>query len=285
MTKKIIFLAFILLFISSSSFAQSPQISSGLAYLTATQNPDGSWGGGASYADYLPSTVSVIDALKALNQTGTAGYSDALSWLNSQGLNTADYLSERIYSLSASGADLSLLLLYEDPSIGAWGDYYDFKVNNLNTALALQAFKTINYPDLNIISHALGYLTGAQNPDGGWGFTHSTSSGGDYSNVYMTAMVLNTLSQFKTTYNLQTNINNAVSYLLSHQNPDGGFGSSPATVYETALAFEALLTSGADISSSAPNAINYLLSTQSPNGSWNDDPYSTALALRDYKQN
>lgn len=97
----------------------------------------------------------------------------------------------------------------------------------------------------------------------------------------MTALVLNTLSQFKLIYDLQTEINNAASYLLSHQNSDGSFGEG--TVYETALAFEALIASGAvgaENYTVLQNAIAYLTSTQLPNGSWNDDPYSTALALR-----
>ncbi len=97
------------------------------------------------------------------------------------------------------------------------------------------------------------------------------------------AVVLNTLSQFKSTYDIRTPISNAVAYLLTKQKPDGGFGSSSSTVFETALSFESLVMSGslgATIPKVMQNAINYLSSTQLPNGSWNDDPYSTALALR-----
>ncbi len=121
----------------------------------------------------------------------------------------------------------------------------------------------------------MAYLLSAQNPDGGWGFYQ-----GDTGNVYVTSLVLSTLSQFKTVYNLQTPINNAATWLLTKQNVDGGFGSSPSTVYESALAFIALHESGLPQSQSLQNAIGYINSTQNVNGSWNDDPYSTALALR-----
>ncbi len=62
------------------------------------------------------------------------------------------------------------------------------------------------------------------------------------------------------------------------QNIDGSFGEG--TVYESALAFDALIESTADISSISQPATDYLLTNQLPNGSWEDDPYSTALALR-----
>jgi len=96
----------------------------------------------------------------------------------------------------------------------------------------------------------------------------------------MTALVLKTLSLYKGIYNIQNSINKALAYILTKQNPDGGFGSSPSTVYETALAFESLVASGADISAVASSAINYLITTQLSDGSWVEDPYSTALALR-----
>lgn len=72
----------------------------------------------------------------------------------------------------------------------------------------------------------------------------------------------------------------ALTFLLSKQNPDDGFGAGSSTVYETALAFIALIESGQTQGLPLQNAITYLTTTQLPNGSWNDDPYSTALALR-----
>ncbi|PIV20895.1 MAG: hypothetical protein COS40_10190 [Deltaproteobacteria bacterium CG03_land_8_20_14_0_80_45_14] len=258
-----------------SSLAESQSITNGIDYLISSQKPDGSWEGDTFGAESIPTTVAVLEALKALNQTGTSNYTYAISWLQNQSLDTTDYLSERIYALSVAGSDKDLLLSYLDDLVSAWGGYDEYGVNNLDTSLALLALKRIHYSDPNITSHGLGYLLSTQNSDGGWGFYL-----GDESNVYMTALVLNIFSQYKSIYNLQTQINNGVTYLFSKQNPDGGFGSSPSTVYETALAFLALVESGTNISSVAPQAINYLTTTQLPNGSWNDDPYSTALALR-----
>ena len=99
--------------------------------------------------------------------------------------------------------------------------------------------KSVNYSNQTTISNAILYLVTNQNTDGGWGFY-----AGDDSNVYMTALVLQTLNMFNSTFNLRNSINTATAYLLAHQNSDGGFGSSPSTVYETALSFLALLGSG-----------------------------------------
>jgi len=74
-------------------------------------------------------------------------------------------------------------------------------------------------------------------------------------------------------------IDSAISFLSSTQNPDGGFGASPSTVYETSLTYLSLVGQTTD-ATVLGNAINYLSSTQLPDGSWEDDPYSTALALR-----
>ena len=62
----------------SVAFAQSQQITNGLSYLTSTQNLDGSWGSDTSGTEVLPSTVSVIEALQAMNQSNTQSYSNAL---------------------------------------------------------------------------------------------------------------------------------------------------------------------------------------------------------------
>ena len=276
-----IILVEILILFASPTLGQP--IQGGLNYLISSQNPNGSWGNQTSCAESFPSTIEVLKTLRVLNNAGNSTYTDAISWLQNQSLDTTDYLSERIYALSVAGPDRDILLSFLDELLMAWGGYDEYGVNNLDTSLALSALKRINYSDQNIASYGLGYLLSTQNSDGGWGVYPSACSGceADPSNVYMTSLVIDTLSQYKSIYNLEAQINNGVAYLLSKQNPDGGFGSSPSTVYETALAFLALIImNGQGQAQPLQNAINYLTSTQLSNGSWNDDPYSTALALR-----
>ena len=273
-------LSLILFLLPMGAYAQSPAIDAGVGYLTSTQNPDRSWGGAGGSTGTVASTVTVLDTLKLLNQTDLYEYSGAVSWLQNQSLDTTEHLSDRINTLTIGGADADRLLTYLDKLMNAWGGYNDYGVSIIDTVQALQALKTINHSDSATFAAALGYLTTTQNSDGGWGFFN-----GDASNTYVTSLVLRTLAEFKSTYTgLEPTITRAVTFILSKQdnvsNPPGGFGSSPSTVHETALAYEALVVSGVDVSVAIPQAITYLTQTQQSNGSWNNDAYATALALQ-----
>lgn len=276
MRKRVLSLAvfIILSILHSSAHAQAPQIPLGLSWLTSTQTATGNWPEKDTTEYY--STASALDAVYALEPSSPA-YAPAFQWLSSQFVSPTDYLSRRIITLKRAGADVSSemegLLLYRNPD-GGWGGETFYLSDSLDTALALQALKAANYSDLSLVNAGLAYLTSSQNTDGGWGFYKGNSS-----NVYMTAIVSATLQQFPQTTTLATAIGKATSYLRARQNADGGFGSSPSTVYETALAYGALVSVITD-ATVLSKAINYLAATQLPNGSWNDDPYSTALALQ-----
>ncbi len=108
-TTVLYFIAILLIFIPVA-FAQTPEVTNGLAYLDSVQNPDGSWGDVASSTEVMPATASVIEAMKELGETSSQNYNDAFTWLQSQSLETTDYLSERIHALSAAGIDQDSLL-------------------------------------------------------------------------------------------------------------------------------------------------------------------------------
>jgi len=278
--KKIVFLAVVILYLLTNawipaSYAQSPAILNGVNWLTSAQADDGSWA--RVYSTEYYSTVAASDAMYAVIPSSLS-YTKSIQWVSSQVVSPTDYLSRRLISLSHSGISISEelkdLLLYQSTD-GSWGGNIDCLNSILDTALALQALKTANYTDQSVIYPALNYLLSTQNPDGGWGFYQ-----GDDSNIYVTAQVLSTLARFRTIYIVEPQLASAASFLLSKQNPDGGFGAGSSTVYESALAFIALIESGQGQALSLQNAVNYLTTTQSANGSWNDDPYSTALAVR-----
>lgn len=273
----IICVALYLVVFAAIAQAQLPQIQSGLNYLSLSQNTDGTWGSAASTVEITSFTVAGIDALKSLNQTTGSAYTIATTWLQSQSPVSVDYQAQRIRTLGLTDTSINALIPLLDQLKHAWGGDDGYETDNLDTAFALQAFKTANYTDQNTIYPALGYLTSTQKTDGGWGFAQEEEGA---SNVYVTSIVLSTLAQFKDTYMMDQQIASATAYLLSKQNSDGGFGSGASTVYESALAFIALMESGQTQGLSLQNAINYLSTTQLANGSWNDDPYSTALALR-----
>src|SRR4030043_893736 len=272
------FIFFLTFLYASFSFAQSSSIANGLTYLQSTQSLEGYWGDVSEvpYNSFVD-TCSVVETLNYLNERGPA-YNLAVQWINATEVFNNDYLFTKVLVLAQAGFDISMIrdyLLSVKNDDGGWGVTGGFESDIKRTAVALQALKATIYSDQTVMDNAISYLLSNQNSDGGWGFYE-----GDESNVYMTSSALKVLTSFNGIYDLQEEIDSAVAYLLTKQNPDGGFGTSPSTVYETALAFDALVASGTDISAVASSAINYLLTTQLANGSWEEDPYSTALALR-----
>ncbi len=265
----------------SVTYAQSPAISNGLNWLNSVQSADGSWDSVSSTADIIPTTSAALESLVLLSNNSSQNYVNAANWLAAQQIDTTRSLAERLSIFSTSTADKDVILSYLDNLTRAWGGYDDYTVDILDTALALQALKAANYSDTTVLFQAINYLTTNQNADGGWGFRAATSvDAGDPSNAYTTAIVLKALFSYNSLFLLQDSINKASAYLLSKQNPDGGFGSSPSNVYETALSIVSLIESGQGGALPLQNAINYLTSSQQTNGSWNDDPYYTALALQ-----
>ncbi len=266
----------LLLALSSSAFAQSPQISNGLSWLYSAQTTTGNWPQVVT-TDYY-STAAAMDAVFSLDPSNPA-YSTAFQWLSTQLVSPTDYLSRQIIALSRGGHDTSgyitSLLLYRNADGGFGGADNCPNSYILDTALALQALSSVNYSDTTLIGQSLNYLTSNQNPDGGWGFT-----AGDTSNTYVTSIVLRSLSVYNSVFINQNSINQASSFLLAHQNSDGGFGNSPSTIYDTAMSLMSLIESGQGSTQTILSGINYLATTQAADGSWNDDPYSTALALQ-----
>ncbi len=193
MVKKIlnIIIAFlVLLFISSLSFASSLSITNGLPWLTSTQNSDGSFG---ITETSILDTTNVLDTLNLLQPTSTS-YLTGVTWLRSQTVISTDFLARQIMSLSSAGtgitSDLTNLIDNENTDNG-WGGDISATSMIIDTALALDALKSVNYSNQATISNAVLYLVTNQNSDGGWGFY-----AGDDSNVYMTAIVSSTLEQF-----------------------------------------------------------------------------------------
>jgi protocatechuate 3,4-dioxygenase beta subunit/prenyltransferase beta subunit len=251
-----------------------PGMDTGVAWLMSNQKSDGSWQNLALSAvrDTAEATTTLKDFTSA-----QANYTAGLQWLSGANPVNVDYLSRKIEVLSASGQEVQALvseLVSRQNADGGWGSNGLYRSTPVDTAFALRALTGIQYADQNAVARSVEYLLAKQKSDGGWGFYQE-----DQSNVLMTATVSGVLQKFTSRVSVAAAIEKAKNYILSHQNSDGGFGSSPSTVYETALAYMTLsgvTTDGTVLG----NALNFLMSEQSADGSWIEDPYSTALAVR-----
>ncbi len=246
----------------------------GVAWLMSNQKSDGSWQNMAQTA--VRDTEEAAITLKDFT-TAQANYANGLQWLGAASSMNVDHLSRKITALSASGQDVQSLvseLISRRNTDGGWGSNGIYRSTLMDTAFALKALIGIQNADQNVVSTSVEYLISRQNSDGGWGFYQE-----DDSNVLMAAMVSGVLQEITSTLAIASAIEKAKNYILSHQNSDGGFGSSPSTVYETALAYIALSGRTTD-GTVLGNALYYLISQQSADGSWFEDPYSTALAVK-----
>lgn len=144
-----------LLFVFLSTQAvQAQSIASGLSYLRASQNGDGTWGDsvGTLYRD----TTVVLDALARLGWTGT-DYTQGVFALASLPSKNNDDLARQVAALAGAGQDvaaqLSELALAQNPDITTlsdlrfpgrgWGIAPGFGSSTLDTALALRAMLVV----------------------------------------------------------------------------------------------------------------------------------------------
>lgn len=258
---------------SSTPRSLPPSIDNAVTWLMNRQQSDGSW------AEFpLTTERDTAESVTTLQHFPIAvqSFQTGFAWLGNNSSSNTDFLARRIEASIQAGSDSSALvqeLLARRNRDGGWGSNRNFISSSTDTALALKALAVAGYNDGTVTGPAIAFLQGTQNGDGGW-------SGDDvFSTIQPTTAVLTAFNFYRKNTSLDSNLTKAAAFLASKQNPDGGFGNSPSTVYDSALSVIALQASGADKTLSG-RGISYLLGQQSDNGSWFDSPFQTALAVK-----
>jgi subtilase family serine protease/flagellar hook assembly protein FlgD len=225
-----------------------------LSFLLGRQQADGRF-----EAHPLTAVRDTASAVLALETMGVRGDSidRARAYLSLQNSSSVDSFARAL----AAGAALdgSRLLALRNPD-GGYGIGAGYRSDPLDTALVLQALPSGPEP-----------LAAMQLPDGSW-----SSIDGEPGDVMTTSEAALALERAG---GLPGPIQAALGWLVSRQQPDGGFGDGPSTPYATALALEALLK-GAAPPTSVERAIAYLRETQGPDGSWGGSVFDTSAVLR-----
>lgn len=250
-----------------------PDINAAVDWLISRQQADGSWTDLSLTVGR--DTAEAVTALQLFPSAATQ-FQAGMTWLQSSTTANNDYLVRRIEATSRAGGEISSLVqevVSRANSDGGWGSGRNFISNSTDTALVLRTLATVGYSDQMVTGRAIAYLKGTQNGDGGWSGDDTNST------IQPTAAALVAFNAYRASHDLGSNLSRAVSFLAQKQNPDGGFGNSPSTVYDSALAVMALQDAGADTVPIA-RGVSYLLEQQSDNGSWSDSPFQTALAVR-----
>lgn len=248
-----------------------PSINEGLAWLINAQKTDGSWADLSQTAER--DTAETVTVLKEF-ETAIERYLTGLQWLKSVAPENTDFLARKMEASLAAGDDVATLtgqLLFMQNADGGWGSGPGLVSNLTDTAIVLKALARAGYSGQEV-SKAIQYLASQQNTDHGWGNDDGSSR------VETTSNVLSAFNTFKGSYQVDGLIASGADWLAGKQNPDGGFGNSPSTVYSTATAVLTLSELGArgDVTN---NALSYILSSQAGDGSWNGSVYQTALAV------
>ncbi|HEY2946448.1 MAG TPA: prenyltransferase/squalene oxidase repeat-containing protein, partial [Vicinamibacteria bacterium] len=258
-----------------SAVATAQPVSSGVAYLTGSQESDGSW----SSPQVRPVTATT-EALRALQllSVAPASRAAAVARLEEDPIEDTDDRARRILVLAAEGRDVTALLdqlrLDADP-VGGWGLAPGFAPDPLDTGLALAAAAPGTALGDPVLVPALSYLLGAQQADGGW----ACVEGGE-SDIYCTSYALLGLAPYRTRFFLDPQVTAGANFLKARRNPTGSFGpSGPSELLNTAAASLALATLPS-LSSEIASIQAYLTGQQQADGSWEGDSFMTGLVLQ-----
>ncbi|MHB8790486.1 MAG: CARDB domain-containing protein [Desulfobulbaceae bacterium] len=249
-----------------------PEISDGVAWLLNNQKADGSWRDSPSTA--IRDTAAVLAALADFADTAEAT-GNGVSWMEIAATENIDYLARKIERLGGSEKDVAALaaeVIDRQNPDGGWGSGDTYDSNPADSALALRALVSAGEATSGVAGSGIAYLLRKQNGDRGWGADGRSS-------VQTTVEVITALIPFREQYQLDVPLSTALSWASARQNPDGGFGNGPSTIYDTALALIAMRRMGVS-SVGADKALAYLLDRQGADGSWQSSAYQTALAVK-----
>ncbi len=273
-----ILLALILLtttFLPATSHAQPIDV--GVAFLTGSQEADGSW-----QSSQVRSVHVTSEALRTLQAVATAPAvrSAAVELLELKPVEDSGDRARRIAVLAAEGSSIDALvaqLLADVDPDGGWGLTPGFVADPLDSALALVAVAPQPAAGETVLSAALSSLLAAQQDTGGWPCVDTADAD---SEIFCTSHALLALTAYSGRFFLGPELAAAASFLHARRNADGSFG--PAGVHQilhTAVAATALAAVPA-FGSEVATVTAFLEGSQQLDGSWGGDPYVTALALR-----
>jgi hypothetical protein len=271
--------------IACPAFAQEAAARRGLDFLIATQNPDGSWGGGAeSVQDAYLTTAAAARALLSLDGADPAALDAARAFLASSpwAADAVPYAAGRLLASASAGSTLpgavAARVLELRNLEGLWGAFDAYDTDFLSTSEAVRALAAVHGASRGAGRDAVRravHVLSRVSLDGS-----SPLVRGGEGRLYTSASVVEALGAWNDEFAVSGFLRfRAVPHLRGLQHADGSWGEETSTAYETAQVLLALLTSGEPLAESERRASAWLEAAQRADGSWDGDPWSTALAV------
>jgi hypothetical protein len=224
-----------------------------------------------------PATIffETTEALKALHSLGRTGdaYQRGINFIANYEIGGVEDHARKIESIFPAGKDTTddlNTVVGAQNSDGGFGFDVDYESDVYHCALALIGLKAAGYINPGVISPAISYITSRQKANGSYGLS------ADHDSIYLTSIVVLALSEYSDTYDVDSQLDDAIDWLKTKQNIDGGFGEGSSTVFETACAFMAILNVEPAYSG-LQDALDYLNANQDVDGSFLGEIYSTAV--------
>ncbi len=259
--------------VASSKPSHAANIAQGLAWLKAQQGPEGAWCVQTpTLVRPYQATAAVLDAFSAW-ETKDQAFEAGIAWLAANKSTATEELAWLLSHLDGADARFAdtAYLLNTLASPDGWSALAGYQPETLDTALALTALNITGTCDIETAASSIRKITATQLVDGSWGF------GDNAGNVFLTARVLDALTRYRTSLDVEAVITKAVAFLRTQSQGSGLIGES---LYETALAYKALIQSGTNVLQDSPNTAVFLHGSQAADGSWDEDVYTTAVVLR-----
>lgn len=258
-----------LLFIANWSQAS---IDTGIQWMKIQQQADGRFYSSGTTSTPIQATAEAVKSLALTAPAPDPVTRSARDYIHGQPL---DHLEDLHYWPAFAPSDvetktelINLINRYSRAN-GGFGDYIGNEHSVLATVFALNSLRDLSAPNTASTQTAIQYLLNAQKSDGGW------AEEGNYSSIYITALVSQLLQRYRLEFNVTNATAIATQFLLQQQKTGGGWETS----LDSAQALLAIILNSTN-ASTYQVALEKLNAAQASNGSWYNDVFTTALALR-----
>ncbi|AZS49753.1 hypothetical protein DM558_02685 [Entomomonas moraniae] len=258
--------------LNKNTVLSETKLKESISWIKKQQNTEGAYTTDNDLVLPEQSTSEALTTFYDLELGFDESQAKAFSFLTTSSDDSTEFISRRIITNAQQKHDNSGLVLhlkaYQNQN-GGFGFTQGFDSFVLDTTWALKALEIADQAKSNEANWAITWLVSQQQADGGW------KNALGHNDIYSSALAINALWQYRTVYNLNSQLKKAVQWLLDQRNADGYW---EYTDY-TALALLAVLPNLNELIQVMP-AIDYLVSIQDTDGSWEDDVYVTSLVLR-----